>query len=130
MEGPGKVLPQAAQHEVAPTHARTHCDLRGKRPNASEVEVKELPMPLNHHIKTLCTGTPHTRSWRRADRDMLRQVTCIRRLAADVAQAEANPKPRRQLFAARDMKVQVDWARNLRGEAQKMVRAQLDHARV
>lgn len=107
---------------------RTHWDLRGDRPNASEVEVKELPMSLNHHIKTLCTGTPHTRSWRRADRDMLRQVTCIRHLAADLAQADANPKPRRQLFAARDMKAQVDWARSLRGEAQKMVRAQLDHA--
>jgi len=85
-------------------------------------------MQPNHDIKNTCSATRPERTWRRADHDLLRQVVCIRRMAADLAQADVRPQLRRQLFAAADMKAQLDRAKRLRGEAQKMVRAQLDHA--
>lgn len=69
------------------------------------------------------------RRWRRADRDLLRQVTCIRRMSAALAAADVDLQPRRQLYAIGDMQARLDWAKQLRGEAQKMVRIQLDHAK-
>jgi len=90
--------------------------------------MNERPMQSNHHIKNTYSATRPGRSWRRADRDLLCQIVCIRHMAADLAQTDVRPEPKRQLFAAVDMKSRLDWARQLRGEAQRMVRAQLDHA--
>jgi ATP-dependent Lon protease len=90
--------------------------------------VKVPIMQANHHTMNAGTAAPFGRSWRRADRDLLRQIVRIRHMIADLAQPDVRPKPKRQLFAASDMKSRLDWARQLRGDAQKMIRGQLDHA--
>ena len=45
-----------------------------------------------------------------ADRYLLRQVVCIRHMAADLSQTDVRPKPKRQLFAGADTKSRLDWA--------------------
>lgn len=80
------------------------------------------------HIPQPAGMTGRWRSRRRADPDLRRQAAAIRSMAAAMAAVDERPMPRRRLYSDDDMKARREWARRLKGPAQRMVADQLGHA--
>lgn len=74
------------------------------------------------HTMNAGGATQSGRRPRRADHDLLRQINCIRRMAAELALADVDLHPRRQLYAISDMTARVDWAKH-RARARPGVKA-------